>query len=120
MSEVWNHHLVNMELSLVHKPMASLVEVNENRPHLEVTVVVHLDNVPEMQTLEHGVHLIPPDVVCHEVVVAIWLESPQHFPPWNRVIAAVEEDIFHAPVCILLMCAGQIQIPSGQHTVLTG
>ncbi len=97
-SEVWNHHFVHAELSFV----ASLVEVGKNRPRLEVAVVVNLGVVPEMQALEHGVHRIPPDVVCHVVVVAILLELPQHFPPWNRVIAAVEQDSFL--YVSLLMC----------------
>ncbi len=99
-AEVWNHHLVHTELSYFHEPMASLVEVGKNRPHLELAVIVHLGVVPEMHALLHGIHRIPPDVICHEVVVAILLELPQHFPPWNRVIAAVEQDSFHAPVCV--------------------
>ncbi len=77
--------------------MAGLVEVGENRPHLEVAVFDHPGIVPKMQALEHGVHRIPPDVY-HEVVV---VTIPQHFPPWNRVIAVVEQDRFHAPVQVL-------------------
>ncbi len=47
---------LHTELSFVHEPMAGLVEVGENRPHLEVAVFDHPGIVPEMQALEHGVH----------------------------------------------------------------
>jgi hypothetical protein len=53
--------------------------------YLGVTII-KLSIVPEVDTLENTIHFIPPDVVGHQLVLAVWLLLPEHPSGGNGVV----------------------------------